>query len=94
MDIVATRISGTLPPEYGDLQYLEMWGSEPMRLSGTIPPEYGNLVQPAAIAMLNTQLSGTIPSEFGRLTTLEALCATINRNPTPGVTTCGYSTVT
>ena len=72
------RVSGTLPPEYGDsLSAAEDFKITGCRrdqratcrslLSGTLPASYGNLISAVIIDLSgNRGISGTIPSTWGR----------------------------
>ena len=67
------QLSGTIPPEVGqlnNLQYLSLSGNQ---LSGTIPPEVGQLNNLQYLYLYNNQLSGTIPPEVGQLNNLQSL---------------------
>lgn len=64
---------GTIPPEIGNLQYLNFLALSQNELSGSIPPEIGNLTNLTNIALYNNQLSGSIPAEIGNLINLEWL---------------------
>ena len=66
-------MSGSIPPELGNLtnlQYLVLGGN---RLSGPIPPELGNLTNLQSLSLFSNQLSGPIPPELGNLTNLQSL---------------------
>ena len=66
-------LSGTIPPEIGDLTELTelyLYGNE---LSDSIPPEIGNLTHLTDLVLLWNDLSGSIPSEIGNLAQLEHL---------------------
>ena len=58
-------LSGTLPPELGQLPKLDnlRLHNNPL-LSGTIPPELGHSTKLDTLQLFNTRLSGTIPSEL------------------------------
>ena len=66
-------LSGTIPPEIGDLTQLRellLYGNG---LSGRIPPEIGNLTQLTDFVLFSNGLSGTIPPEIGNLAQLDHL---------------------
>ena len=67
-------LSGSIPPEIGQLTNLSMLDLGFNQLRGSIPPELGNLNALRYLVLAgNTRLSGTIPPEFGNLTKLEEL---------------------
>ena len=73
LDLGGNRLSGTIPPQLGNLinlEWLALWGN---KLSGTIPSELGNLTKLEWLNLSENQFNGTIPSELGNLTRLESL---------------------
>ncbi len=70
---VGNGLSGTIPPEIGDLTNLERLVLYDSQLSGAIPPELGNLANLELLILGQNQLSGAIPPELGNLTSLETL---------------------
>ena len=73
------KLSGTIPPELGDLTALTRLDFSGNQLSGTIPTELGNLTALTRLDLDRNQLSGTIPPELGNLTNLDALYLAGNR---------------
>ena len=67
------QLSGTLPPEMGNLPELQMIQFPQNQLGGPIPPELGSLEKLKDIWFLNNSLTDAIPSELGNLTNLERL---------------------
>jgi len=67
-------LSGTIPPELGDLTSL-VTGLQlnDNQLTGSIPPELGNLVSLERLLLNDNQLSGSIPPEIGDLASLKQL---------------------
>ena len=66
-------LSGSIPPEIGDLTalaFIDLLGNE---LSGPMPAELGDLGRLIVLDLGWNQLSGPIPPELGRLTSLEHL---------------------
>ena len=72
------QLSGTIPPELGNLTNLEFLNVGTNQLSGTIPPELGNLTNLDILSLATNQLSGTIPPELGRLSNLTELVLATN----------------
>ena len=66
-------LTGSIPPELGDLSNLESLHLHFNQLSGTIPTELGNLSELRWLNLGDNQLTGTIPLELGRLSKLERL---------------------
>ena len=67
------QLSGSIPPELGNLAnltWLALYGNQ---LSGSIPPELGNLTNLTDLNLYGNQLSGSIPPELGNLTNLTGL---------------------
>eukprot|EP00980_Cylindrotheca_fusiformis_P001020 scaffold276_cov132-Cylindrotheca_fusiformis.AAC.15 len=60
-------LSGTLPPEIGNLQDLAYFAIYDSTFSGNIPSEIGNLQQVSEIQLWGNIFSGTIPSEIGNM---------------------------
>ena len=71
-------LSGTLPPEIGDLTELRVLHLHYNRLSGTIPPAIGNLTRLRELLLYQNDFSGTIPPEIGDLTELTQLDLSYN----------------
>ena len=70
MDLAGNQLTGTLPPEIGDLANLtelELGGNQVM---GAIPPEIGNLESLTFLHLEYNQFTGEIPAEIGNLTNL------------------------
>ena len=66
-------LTGSIPPEIGNLTnltYLSLSGNE---LTGSIPSEIGNLTNLTYLNLYDNQLTGEIPSEIGNLTNLSYL---------------------
>ena len=67
------QLSGSIPPELGDLTSLENLYLRDNQLSGSIPPELGDLTNLETLDLSDNGLSGSIPPELGDLTNLENL---------------------
>jgi streptogramin lyase len=67
-------LSGTLPPELGDLRWLQVLYLKDNDLRGSIPPEIGAMGDLQALDLgWNLELSGPIPDEIGDLRNLMEL---------------------
>jgi Leucine-rich repeat (LRR) protein len=73
LDMSSNQLSGTIPPELGQLSNLEFISLFINQLSGTIPPELGQLNSLKYLWLQSNQLSGTIPPELGQLSSLQEL---------------------
>jgi Leucine-rich repeat (LRR) protein len=72
-------LSGTIPPELGNLSSLQGLSLSWNELSGAIPPELGNLSGLLTLQLGGNQLSGTIPPELGNLSSLQNLSLSSNQ---------------
>ena len=71
--LTTNGLSGSIPPELGNLsnlQRLDIIGAE---LTGSIPSELGNLSNLQRLRISYSELSGSIPPEIGRLHNLTSL---------------------
>ena len=64
------QLTGSIPPELGNLSNLIDLSLHRNQLSGGIPAELGNLANLQAIILEFNQLTGTIPIQLGNLTNL------------------------
>ena len=79
LDLWYNNLSGTIPPELGNLTNLKVLILSSNELSGTIPPELSNLTNLEQLSLWGNQLSGTIPSELGNLSNLTELSLSTNQ---------------
>jgi hypothetical protein len=79
IDLLYNQLTGTLPPELGNLAHLRALGLWVNQLSGPIPAELGNLPELIFLDLSNNQLSGGIPDELGDMTNLQTLSLIHNR---------------
>ena len=73
LDLTLNHLSGSLPPELGDLVFLAELNLYFNELIGNIPPELGNLTVLRDLLLENNHLSGNIPPELGNLGILNRL---------------------
>ena len=69
----ANELTGTIPPELGNLSRLTYVELNVNRLGGAIPPEIGNLANLVWLSLTRNLLASTIPPELGNLSRLEGL---------------------
>lgn len=80
------QLSGTIPPELGDLSEMTWLDLGDNQLTGEIPPELGDLSNLRALYLRNNGLTGCIPAEL--------LGVESNDLDELGLPTCGIPTVT
>ena len=73
LHLVGRGLTGSIPPELGELSALQWLTLTINQLTGSIPPELDNLTNLRGLALGQNQLTGSIPSELGRLADLESL---------------------
>ena len=73
------RLTGSIPPELGQLTELEYLSLNDNALTGPIPPELGQLTKLKELDLCCNRLSGPIPPELGQLTKLRTLNLYRNR---------------
>ena len=73
LSLPGNDLSGTLPPELGDLTHLTWLVLDGNELTGSIPPELGNLADLRGLSLDNNELTGSIPPELGNLAALRRL---------------------
>jgi len=73
LQLFSNSLSGSIPPELGNLLQLEYLFLNYNQLSGSIPPELGNLPTLLWLDLYSNQLTGSIPPTLGNLTNLEGL---------------------
>ncbi len=71
--LTGNNLSGSIPPEIGNLSQLVHLELDGNNLSGSILPEIGNLSLLAHLWLDGNDLSGSIPPEIGNLTKLQIL---------------------
>jgi Leucine-rich repeat (LRR) protein len=71
LDLHSNQLSGSIPPELGDLSSVSWVDLHSNQLSGLIPPELGDMSNLQYFELSNNQLSGSIPAELGMLNILQ-----------------------
>ena len=71
--LVRNNLTGTIPPEIGNLTGLESLEISGNPLTGPIPPQIGSLTGLKWLWLHSNQLTGPIPAEIGNLTGLKSL---------------------
>ncbi|GLT81065.1 hypothetical protein SLA2020_524710, partial [Shorea laevis] len=74
----AQSLTGTLPPEFVRLPYLQTIDLSLNYLSGTIPAEWGSM-QLVKISIVGNRLTGSIPKEIGNISTLRNFTVEFNQ---------------
>ena len=85
-------MSGSIPPELGQLTNLRTLNLSQNQLSGSIPPEVGRLMNLGGLVLHANRLSGPIPGELGQLTNLTGLL--LNENQLSGLIPPGLGRLT
>jgi Leucine-rich repeat (LRR) protein len=73
LDLSNSGLTGSIPPEIGNLTNLTVLSLRYNQLTGSIPPEIGNLTNLTYLDLYDNQLTGVIPPEIGNLTKLTDL---------------------
>ena len=69
----SNHLSGSLPPELGDLTELMVLDLYHNQITGNLPAELGDLTHLAMLMLEMNRLNGSIPSTFGNLAGLQYL---------------------
>ena len=70
LDLSSNQLSGSIPPELGNLTNLQYLYLSSNQLTGSIPPELGNLTALEVLRLNDNQLSGEVPASFVNLVNL------------------------
>lgn len=71
--IYENNLTGSIPPELGNLSNLKDLHLQDNQLSGAIPAELGNLTELETLQLYLNQLTGQIPAALGGLSNLQLL---------------------
>ena len=82
LNLESNGLTGTIPPEIGEMLSLETLNLAANGLTGTIPPEIGNMPSLEILILSANELSGTIPPEIGEMPSLTRLI--VNNNSLSG----------
>ncbi|XLU27394.1 hypothetical protein S245_063460 [Arachis hypogaea] len=72
------NLTGTLPPEFAKLPYLQEIDLTLNYLNGTIPKQWSSL-NVVNISLFGNRITGSIPKELGNITTLKSLSLEFNQ---------------
>jgi Leucine-rich repeat (LRR) protein len=78
LDLESFRLTGTIPPELGNLSMLHILRLNDNVLTGPIPPELGNLSRLEILNLSYNDLTGGLPPELGQLGLLRFLSINVN----------------
>ena len=78
LSLHGNNLTGTIPPELGDLTSLRQLRLTDGGLTGAIPRELANLTELTSLQLYSNHLTGSIPQEFGNLTSLRSLLLSYN----------------
>ncbi|MDP7465645.1 MAG: leucine-rich repeat domain-containing protein [Candidatus Marinimicrobia bacterium] len=73
LNLDGNSLTGSIPPEIGNLSNLTYLNLGDNQLTGSIPSEIGNLTNLTGLWLYGNQLTGSIPPEIGNLTNLTYL---------------------
>jgi len=89
INLLYNQLTGTLPPELGNLSHLRELALWVNQLCGPIPAELGNLTELVFLELSVNQLTGPLPAELGNLTDLQTLTLAHNQFSGPIPSTLG-----
>ena len=79
LDFAGNYLTGSIPPELGNLSSLVELYLDDNYLSGSIPAQLGNLINLELLILEYNELTGSIPAGIGNLSNLQAFVADNNK---------------
>ena len=73
LDVGGNSLTGTLPPELGNLQSMNRFSADSNSLKGSIPDSYGDMLGLTGLYLNSNRLTGTIPMSMSQLTMMTEL---------------------
>jgi len=73
LNLGGNELTGSIPPEIGNLTNLTYLNLTTNQLTGSIPPEIGNLTNLTYLSLTLNELTGSIPPEIGNLINLTSI---------------------
>ena len=73
LNLNGKQLTGSIPPEIGDLTNLTKLDLGSNQFTGSIPPEIGNLTNLTILSLWGNELTGSIPPQIGNMSNLERL---------------------
>ena len=73
------NLTGSLPPDLGNLAHVEQLQLFGNQLTGEIPPELGKLTKLRGLYLSSNELTGSIPPELGNLVNVDTLYLSRNQ---------------
>lgn len=73
LNMGGNHISGTIPPDIGNLVNLQVLSLEANMLTGELPVSFGKLLELQVLEMYTNALSGELPSYFDKMTQLQKI---------------------
>ncbi len=73
LQLIRNGLTGSVPPEVGELRTVEFLSFSDNGVTGSIPPELGDLGNLKTLSIDSNELTGSIPPELGNLNNLEGL---------------------
>jgi len=79
LSLSSNQLTGSIPPEIGNLTNLINLNLGFNQLTGSLPPEITNLIKLNSLSLYLNQLTGSIPPKIGNLTNLTSLALSGNQ---------------
>ena len=78
LDLSENNLTGSIPPELGNLASLDLLYLYGNGLTGPIPPELAHLTELTSLDLADNELSGSFPAELGQLASLTEFNLAVN----------------